>query len=274
MKKILTLSVVLVLSTLLVFAILKYNNNPPNVNVTPAPLDLVLVSPRPNQEISSPVTVTGEAPGNWYFEASFPIKLYDENNNLIAQTIAQAQGDWMTDSLVPFRAELNFSQPTSTNGTLVLEKDNPSGLSENAKQLRVPVKFPGVTEKIKVKVFFSSSKLDPAVTCNKVFSVEREITKTPAIARAALLELLSGPTLAEKNDGFSTSLNPEIIIQKLVIENGVAKVDFSKQLEEPGGGSCRGAAIIAQINQTLKQFSTVQSVIISIDGRSEDILQP
>jgi hypothetical protein len=34
------------------------------------------------------------------------------------------------------------------------------------------------------------------------------------------------------------------------------------------------AAISAQIRETLKQFSTVKGVIISIDGRTEDILQP
>jgi len=45
-------------------------------------------------------------------------------------------------------------------------------------------------------------------------------------------------------------------------------------LEEAVGGSCRVTAIRSQIEQTLKQFSTVQSVIISIDNRTEDILQP
>jgi len=34
------------------------------------------------------------------------------------------------------------------------------------------------------------------------------------------------------------------------------------------------AAIRAQIRETLKQFPTVDEVIISIDGRTEDILQP
>ena len=34
------------------------------------------------------------------------------------------------------------------------------------------------------------------------------------------------------------------------------------------------AAIRVQITETLEQFPTVDSVIISIDGRTEDILQP
>jgi len=69
-------------------------------------------------------------------------------------------------------------------------------------------------------------------------------------------------------------VSPGIKIQSLTIENGVAKVDFNAQLDAGSGGACRSAAIIAQISQTLKQFSTVNSVIISINGQTEDILQP
>jgi spore germination protein GerM len=63
-------------------------------------------------------------------------------------------------------------------------------------------------------------------------------------------------------------------IQSLTIENGVAKVDFDEQLEFQVGGSCRVVAIRVQIIETLKQFPTVNSVIISINGRTEYILQP
>ncbi|MCX6760220.1 MAG: GerMN domain-containing protein, partial [Candidatus Nealsonbacteria bacterium] len=69
-------------------------------------------------------------------------------------------------------------------------------------------------------------------------------------------------------------INTGVKIQKLTIENGIAKVDFDEQLENGVGGSCKVSAIRAQITQTLKQLSTVMSVIISINGRTEDILQP
>ena len=44
--------------------------------------------PRPNQTIQSPLIVKGEARGFWFFEASFPIKLLDDNGEFIAQGIA------------------------------------------------------------------------------------------------------------------------------------------------------------------------------------------
>jgi spore germination protein GerM len=54
----------------------------------------------------------------------------------------------------------------------------------------------------------------------------------------------------------------------------VARVDFDEQLNYQVGGSCRVMAIRAQIEQTLKQFSTVDSVIISVNGQTEGILEP
>ncbi|MCJ7786739.1 GerMN domain-containing protein, partial [Patescibacteria group bacterium] len=210
----------------------------------------------------------------WFFEASFPIKLVDEKGNELGIAIAQAQSDWMTEDFVPFEAELHFELPVTEKGTLILEKDNPSGLLENADELRIPVKFKVGLETMTIKVYFNNDKLDPEFSCNKVFPVEREISKTQAVAMAALKELLKGTTQGEKEKGFFTNINSGVKIQSLTIENGVAKVEFDEQLEFQVGGSCRVAAIRAQITETLKQFPTVDSVIISINGRTEDILQP
>ncbi len=127
-----------------------------------------------------------------------------------------------------------------------------------------------------VKAYFSNTSLDPnkEFTCNGVFAVERNIPKTTSVGLAAIQELLKGPTDAEKAKGYTTNINTGVKVQKLTIQNSVAKVDFNAQLEYQVGGSCRITAIIAQIRQTLKQFPTIKSVIISIDGRTEDILQP
>jgi len=110
--------------------------------------------------------------------------------------------------------------------------------------------------------------------CNRVFSVQRVIQSTQAVARAALEELLKGPTAQEAQQGFTTSIPQGVVIQDLVIENGIARVDFNEALQQGVGGSCRVAAIRAQITQTLQQFTSVSQVIISINGRTEDILQP
>ena|SRR3989344_2574168 len=104
--------------------------------------DLICVSaPRPNQTISSPLVLEGEARGTWFFEASFPARLFDDDGNEIAVAIVQAQGEWMTEDFVPFLATLEFETPDTEQGMLVFEKDNPSGLPEYADQLSMPVYF-------------------------------------------------------------------------------------------------------------------------------------
>jgi hypothetical protein len=108
-----------------------------------AKMDLITIdSPRPTATVSSPLTITGKARGTWYFEASFPIELQDSSGKVIAQHYAEAQGEWMTENFVPFKATLTYpAQPTGSRGKLILRKDNPSGLSQNDDSLIIPIVF-------------------------------------------------------------------------------------------------------------------------------------
>ncbi|MFA5746610.1 MAG: Gmad2 immunoglobulin-like domain-containing protein [Candidatus Paceibacterota bacterium] len=104
--------------------------------------DLIRVdSPRPNQTVNSPLMVTGQARGTWFFEASFPVKIFDANGKQLGAIPAQAKSDWMTEDFVPFEAVLQFEVSETATGTIVLEKDNPSGLPQNADELRIPIRF-------------------------------------------------------------------------------------------------------------------------------------
>jgi hypothetical protein len=101
-----------------------------------------LDNPRPNQEIQSPFTIEGEARGVWFFEASFPVVLVDWDGLIIAQTIATAQSDWMTNDFVKFKAEIKFDKPAYSNkGALILKKDNPLGLPQYDDALEIPIIF-------------------------------------------------------------------------------------------------------------------------------------
>lgn len=131
-----------------------------------------------------------------------------------------------------------------------------------------------VSDHLLVKVFFNNDRLDPEISCTKVFPVERPVKKTKAVARAALEELLKGPTGGEKAKGYYTHINNNVKIQRLSVKNGVARADFNQALDYRVAGSCRVQAIRAQIEHTLKQFPPVNKVVISINGRTEDILQP
>ncbi len=106
--------------------------------------DLIKVTePLPNAVIQSPLTIRGEARGFWFFEASFPVQLLDGNGNEVPlnPSYIMTQGEWMTENFVPFEAQIEFQKPATKTGTLILKKDNPSDLPQNADQLIIPVSF-------------------------------------------------------------------------------------------------------------------------------------
>ena len=107
----------------------------------PSHASIRVTAPSPGALIASPLTVAGEARGSWYFEASFPIRLVDAGGKELVAVPAQARGEWMTTSFVPFEVQLSFVPPISPGGFLILQKDNPSGLPEHADSLVIPIRF-------------------------------------------------------------------------------------------------------------------------------------
>lgn len=107
----------------------------------PANANIRVNAPSSGALITSPLTVAGEARGSWYFEASFPVRLVDAGGRELVVVPAQARGEWMTTSFVPFEVQLSFVPPSSPGGFLILQKDNPSGLPEHADSLVIPVRF-------------------------------------------------------------------------------------------------------------------------------------
>ena len=110
-------------------------------NTSPKPplsAKVLVVFPKPNASVPKKFTVTGKAPGNWFFEASAPIQIRDSENSKIFQGTIKTEEDWMTTKLVPFSGEITVSGYTGP-ATLVLLRDNPSGLPENDDSIEVPI---------------------------------------------------------------------------------------------------------------------------------------
>jgi spore germination protein GerM len=142
-----------------------------------------------------------------------------------------------------------------------------------------------------IQVFFSNNKKDDLSDCSIVFPVYRSVSvnsnyipedkndvkndeRLTQRIYLGLENLLDGPSESEKKDGFLTSINENVEINKIIIEDGKISVDFSKELNQDVAGSCRVIAIRSQIEKTLKQFSEIKEVLISVEGNSEEILQP
>ena len=106
-----------------------------------APLDtqVTVTTPQPGATVGRTFTVAGTAPGAWFFEAQFPIQVRDATDDTIASNPAQAQGDWETSGLVTFTDTITIDSSYTGPATLILLRDNPSGLPQNDDSVTIPI---------------------------------------------------------------------------------------------------------------------------------------
>ena len=114
-----------------------------------AKADLIKVSsPVGMSVVTTPLKLGGEARGGWFFEAVAPVSIVNWDGLIIAEGYVTASGDWMTSEFVPFTGELAFVSPYKEGdpdfmkrGTVIFQKDNPSGLPENDDAVEIPILF-------------------------------------------------------------------------------------------------------------------------------------
>jgi hypothetical protein len=128
-----------------------------------------------------------------------------------------------------------------------------------------------------IKVYFSKFSDDNP---SHVYAVDRS-SPTSAVATFSLQLLIAGPTLSERDQGYYSELNS--IFSAPSVCNGshpTGGPDFTLTLDhrgpkpEPGtatmkfcrtatsNGVLEDARILASINATLKQFSTIKNVVV------------
>jgi hypothetical protein len=100
----------------------------------------------------------------------------------------------------------------------------------------------------------------------KVSPVRRTIESTTAVARAALTELLDGPTAGERTDGLSSAIPSGTTLRDVSLTDGVATVDLDGTFDD-GGGSASMLGRVAQVVATLTRFPTIERVAFRIDGK-------
>lgn len=237
---------------------------------------IVVATPLPNTLVTSPLTIKGQARGNWYFEASFPIKLIDANGRVLGSTAAHAQTDWMTTDFVPFIATLPFSLPSTTTGSLVLEKDNPSDLPENAAEVRIPVALQTQTTDIKLYYYNPTKDTDPAgnLICSRqgLVAVNRQVIKTNTPIQDAIQQLLKGQLTPEEKQLGATTEFPlaGVSLKGANVKDGVLTLEFADPQNKTSGGSCRAGILWDQIEATAKQFVGVKEVVF----KPRELFQP
>ena len=242
--------------------------------------------PAPGETVAPPLVVAGEAPGGWYFEADFPLRLEAADGRVLADSFATARGEWMVDGPVPFAGALRFDPASEpAEGRLAVRRANASGLPEHDASVRIPVRLAGPEAAL---VHFPNRLLDPAAeNCRRVYPVVRSIpgAGTPpsaadaarasrvGTARALLDALLAGPTDRERAAGYRTAIPEGVGVRSVSVRVGVLRVDFDERIAT-AAGSCLVRAIRAQIESTLGRLPGVSEVEIAVEGSAAEALQP
>ncbi|MDQ5948887.1 MAG: hypothetical protein QG589_12 [Patescibacteria group bacterium] len=113
---------------------------PEKITYTHASADLIVVElPFPGAVTGKTFSVIGKARGTWFFEASFPVVVLDKDGKVIATSIARAKKDWMTNDFVPFEADFKVPDDYMGPATIVLKKDNPSGMADKDASISFPI---------------------------------------------------------------------------------------------------------------------------------------
>lgn len=238
------------------------NNSENNISVD---------SPQNNANLKLPFQISGKAR---VFENVLNVVIKDKaNSDILYEGMISANAP-DAGQFGEFLKTINYlyKKPTSADIEIEVFWFSPKD-GTPLDNISIPAKL-DLNNLMPIKVYFANAKLDPSNSCTKVFPLERIVSKTAAIGETALNALLEGPSYSESKNEYLTNINAGVKLNKLVIESGTAKADFDEQLQYQTGGSCRVESIRAQITQTLKQFLSVQNVIISINGKTEDILQP
>lgn len=106
----------------------------------------------------------------------------------------------------------------------------------------------------------------------RVEAVERVFVMEEGVEEEVINALLEGPNSEEEENGYLTTIASEATLNSFRIEEKTAYLDFSEELD--ASGSATVMAIREQIEKTLLQFGSIDDVVISINGETEEILQP
>lgn len=239
----------------------------PTVTSGPNDANIIVTLPRAGDKVSSPITVTGKAR---VFERTFNYRLKDSSGKVIFQDYGMTGGPDLPD-FGTFIVKIPV--PVHATDLLTIEVFEYSAKDGEVTNLvTIPVVLAPTGTKT-VQTHFGSSYND-GKDCAYTVPVTRQVSGTREPAFIALSELLKGPSEEETANGAISAIPTGTRLNSLVLRNKVAYVDFDSTLDYNVAGACRVTAIRAQITNTLKQFSSIQDVVISRYGRTDDVLQP
>jgi hypothetical protein len=173
-----------------------------------------------------------------------------------------------------FQSSFPFDEPSTEGGAVVLFRESTVDGSVLEATV-VDLSFdPNPASEMPVTVFFTDEGQLTAGSETEVTPVSRQVPRTSGVLRAALEQLLAGPTDAERAQGLRSFFSEEtagMLIDVTIGPDGTAVVDLGDLRPViPNASSSAGSGqLLAQLEATVFQFATVSAVEYRIDGSCE-----
>lgn len=145
-------------------------------------------------------------------------------------------------------------------------------LSPSATTSASPSSLASTNESSEIKVFLialdDNGKTGKRIGCgDSVVAVNREIPPTQAVLKAAIEELLKIKDRNYGQSGLYNALAPSnLTLESANIVDGTAVVRLKGDLVL--SGTCEDPRIVAQLEETTKQFSSIKDAIIYVNGKN------
>lgn len=139
-------------------------------------------------------------------------------------------------------------------------------IKEEKEEAKIPTNQQS-TKTIKINLFFADKAAAENDTPGKhgyVTPVQREITASESFLKSTLEELIAGPK--EKEGNLSSVLSTKTKINGINIKDGIATIDFNRNVYDNIGGTLRGTITIQSLVYTATQFPTVDKVMVWVEG--------
>lgn len=184
--------------------------------------------------------------------------------NLLEQASAKSTSKNTSNSAVATKSSKTTVTTKSSKATVAPKGQNKTQKSYSSRHKKYHSKTSSKATKTKIKVFFPKNpKSEEDFT--KVTPVFRQTNSNNNLSKFAIEQLIAGPTMMEKIQGLRGTIkltgNSNCGSDfSLAINQQVARLQFCKTLISGGVGDV--ARTKSSINATLRQFSTVKSVVI------------
>jgi hypothetical protein len=121
-----------------------------------------------------------------------------------------------------------------------------------------------------VRIYFHQHAPGPEFDPGKVMPVSRTVPQSSKVATAALNALLRGPTTGERAAGYWSLFSNDTagMLRSVRISGGTGLADFRdfRRLVPKATSSYGSAALLAELDATLRQFPTIKHTLYAFNG--------